>query len=41
MLKVKRGGRTGEVQTVQRIANVDLAGIDRADPHALRVRTLN
>jgi hypothetical protein len=41
VLKVKAGGRTGEVETVARIANVDPAGIDRADPHALRVRRLN
>jgi DNA-binding beta-propeller fold protein YncE len=41
VLKVKRGGRTGEIKTVARIANVDLAGIERADPHALRVRRIN
>ena len=41
VLKVKDGGRTGEVESIARIANVDPAGIDRADPHALRVRTLS
>jgi hypothetical protein len=41
VLKVKDGGRTGEVETIARIANVDTAGIERADPHALRVRRLN
>jgi len=40
VLKVKDGGRTGEVESIARIANVDPAGIDRADPHALRVREL-
>ena len=41
VLKVKEGGRTGEVKAVTRIANVDTAGIERADPHALRVRRIN
>jgi len=40
VLKVKDGGRTGEVESIARIANVDPAGIDRADPHALRVRPI-
>jgi hypothetical protein len=41
VLKVKDGGRTGKVERITRIANVDVAGIERADPHALRVRRLN
>lgn len=41
VLKVKDGGRTGQVKTVARIANVDTAGVDRADPHAIGVRRLN
>jgi DNA-binding beta-propeller fold protein YncE len=41
VLKVKDGGRTGEIESIARIANVDPAGIDRADPHALRVRRLS
>ena len=41
VLEVSRGGRTGKVKAVARIANVDIAGVDRADPHALRVRRIN
>jgi DNA-binding beta-propeller fold protein YncE len=40
VIKVSRSGRDGRIESIQRIANVDAAGIDRADPHALRVRDL-
>jgi len=38
VIKVTQGGRSGELQAVARISNVDAGGIDRADPHGLRVR---
>jgi DNA-binding beta-propeller fold protein YncE len=38
VIKVRKGGKTGVFEAIARIANVDAAGIDRADPHALRVR---
>jgi DNA-binding beta-propeller fold protein YncE len=38
VLRVRRGGRTGELEAIARISNVDATGIDRADPHAIRVR---
>ncbi len=38
VFRVEQGGRTGSFQAVARIANVDAAGVDRADPHALAVR---
>ena len=41
VIKVSRSGRSGRIESIQRISNVDPAGIDRADPHALRVRDLS
>ncbi len=41
VIKVSNSGRSGRIESIQRIANVDPAGIDRADPHALRVRDLS
>jgi hypothetical protein len=38
VIKMRKGGKTGAFEAIARIANVDAAGIDRADPHALRVR---
>jgi hypothetical protein len=38
IVQVKKDGRTGALAGIARIANVDAAGIDRADPHGLRVR---
>ena len=38
VIRVEQGGRTGELQTIARISNVDAAGVERADPHGLRVR---
>jgi DNA-binding beta-propeller fold protein YncE len=38
VIRVTQGGRTGRLTRIARIANLDAGGIDRADPHALRVR---
>jgi DNA-binding beta-propeller fold protein YncE len=38
VIRVEQGGRTGELQAIARISNVDAGGIERADPHGLRVR---
>ncbi|MGH3071913.1 MAG: hypothetical protein ACRDNB_06545 [Gaiellaceae bacterium] len=38
VIRVEAGGRMGELQAIARISNVDAGGIDRADPHGLRVR---
>jgi DNA-binding beta-propeller fold protein YncE len=38
VIRVTQGGRSGELQAIARIANVDATGIDRADPHGLRIR---
>jgi hypothetical protein len=38
VIRVVDGGRRGELRAIARMANVDPGGIDRADPHALRVR---
>jgi DNA-binding beta-propeller fold protein YncE len=38
VMRITKGGRDGELKRIARIANLDAAGIDRADPHALRVR---
>ena len=38
IVEVRKDGKTGFLAAVARIANVDAAGVDRADPHALRVR---
>ena len=41
MIKVSKSGRTGRIESIQRISNVDAAGVERAVPHALRVRDLS
>jgi DNA-binding beta-propeller fold protein YncE len=38
VIGVQRGGRRGELRAIARISNADASGIDRADPHGLRVR---
>ena len=38
VIKVTQGGRSGELRAIARISNVDAGGIERADPHAVRVR---
>ena len=38
VIRVEAGGREGTLQGIARIANVDGAGVDRADPHGLAVR---
>jgi DNA-binding beta-propeller fold protein YncE len=38
IIQVKKDGRTGALRGIARIANVDSEGVDRADPHGLRVR---
>jgi hypothetical protein len=41
VIKVSKSGRDGRIESITRIDNVDAAGVDRADPHALRVRELS
>jgi hypothetical protein len=38
VIQVSQGGRSGVFTGIARISNLDQTGIDRADPHALRVR---
>jgi hypothetical protein len=38
VIDVESGGRSGEMRAIARISNVDAGGLERADPHALRVR---
>jgi DNA-binding beta-propeller fold protein YncE len=38
VIRVDQGGRSGTLQAIARISNLDTAGIERADPHGLRVR---
>jgi len=38
VIRVEQGGRAGTLQAIARISNLDAAGIERADPHGLRVR---
>jgi hypothetical protein len=38
VIKVRQGGKGGELQSVVEISNVDAAGVERADPHGIRVR---
>ena len=35
---MRKDGKTGFLAAIARIANVDAGGVDRADPHGLRVR---
>ncbi|HWM10444.1 MAG TPA: hypothetical protein VNO82_13925 [Solirubrobacteraceae bacterium] len=41
VIKVTRGGRSGEIESIQPISNLDAGGENRADPHAVRVRDLS
>lgn len=38
MIKIEDGGRLGQVMGIVRVSNVGADGIDRADPHGIRVR---
>jgi len=38
VLQVEEGGRRGIVKGIVRVSNLDAAGVERADPHAVRVR---
>ena len=38
MLKVLEGGRDATVEAVARVTNVDGAGVERADVHAMTIR---
>jgi hypothetical protein len=38
VIHVLDGGRSGELRSIARIANVDAGGIDRADPHGIALR---
>jgi hypothetical protein len=38
--QVTEGGKSGFLKAVVRVSNVDAAGVERADPHAARVRRL-
>ncbi len=38
VVEVRKDGKAGALTAIARIANVDAAGVDRADPHGLRVR---
>jgi hypothetical protein len=38
VVQVQQGGRRGLLKTVVPISNLDAAGIERADPHGIRVR---
>jgi hypothetical protein len=41
ILQVSEGGRTGRLVRIIRLTNVGADGVERADPHGLRVRRLN
>jgi DNA-binding beta-propeller fold protein YncE len=41
VIKVSRSGRSGRIESITRISNLGADGIERADPHALRVRDLS
>ena len=38
VIRVEQDGRSGELQAIARISNLAAGGIERADPHGLRVR---
>jgi hypothetical protein len=38
VMQVQQGGARGFLKTVVPISNVDAGGIERADPHGIRVR---
>jgi hypothetical protein len=41
IVDVTDGGRTGRLRTIVRLTNVGADGVERADPHGLRVRLVN
>jgi DNA-binding beta-propeller fold protein YncE len=41
IVEVTGGGRTGQLRTIVRLTNVGADGVERADPHGLRVRMVN
>ena len=41
VIKVSKSGRSGRIESIRRISNVDAAGVERAVPHALGVRDLS
>jgi hypothetical protein len=41
VIKVSKSGRTGRIESIERISNIGADGVERADPHALRVRDLS
>jgi DNA-binding beta-propeller fold protein YncE len=38
VIRIEEGGRSGALQAIARISNVDAGGIERADPHGIAVR---
>ena len=38
VMEVGDGGRTGSIRNIVRISNIDAGGVERADPHGIRVR---
>jgi len=41
ILEVTEGGRNGRLSRIVRLTNVGADGVERADPHGLRVRRVN
>jgi hypothetical protein len=37
-MRIEEEGRRGDVIGIVRISNIDAAGVERADPHGIRVR---
>jgi hypothetical protein len=40
VMRVEAGGRRGHFEVVARVSNVDAGGVERADVHAIAVRSL-
>jgi hypothetical protein len=38
VVKLTQSGRNGFLKGVARVSNVDAMGVERADPHGIRVR---
>jgi hypothetical protein len=38
VMRIEEGGRRGDVIGIVRISNIDAGGVERADPHGIRVR---
>jgi uncharacterized protein YwbE len=38
VIRLHQDGRKGELVAVHRISNLDAGGVERADPHGIRVR---